>query len=242
MNKILVTFFCLFLLVSCNTNSAKVNPPDSSRDVILKEYVSQADSISYFDTIDANYRFLKAYLNDDTSYLAKSTRDLKDFILAIPRELRVDSCAKTPSLINPSSEEAYRFIYQEVYSSYTANITVSHSNAGTQMHVLVYKPKASNEPCQVIKEYNKEITSEQWDSIVQSLQYADFWGLRGENGQSGIDGTSLYIDGYKRGQNGFEDKLHRVYRWFLGNLGKSAIGDSYKLVYHISGFTQFKIE
>src|SRR6185369_3859607 len=165
MKIILVTFFCLFLLVSCNTNSAKINPPDSSRDVILKEYVSQADSISYFDTIDANYRFLKAYLHDDTSYLAKNTKDLKDFILAIPKELRVDSCAKTPSLINSSSEEAYRFIYQEVYSSYIANITVSHSNAGTQMHVLVYKPKASNEPCQVIKEYDKQITSAQWDSI-----------------------------------------------------------------------------
>jgi hypothetical protein len=240
MNKFcLLSFFCIVLLASCNSPTAKVDSINLAKDTILKQFVAQADSFTYFDTIDANYRLLRAYLYNDTGFLSNHLKELKYTIWTIPKDLQFDSCATTPPLNTLGSDEAYRFIFEEAFNYYKTNITISRSSAGAKMHFLIYRPKASEGPCQIINEYDKQLTSAQWDTIVKSLRYADFWGLRGENGQMGIDGSNLYIDGFRRGQDGNRDKMHRIYRW---SPNESSIWDAYKSVYRFSGFTQFTLE
>src|SRR5436190_20380967 len=91
-------FFCILLSTACRTPEAKVNSINLVKDTLLKQYVAQADSFSYFDTVNSNYRLLKAYLNNDTSYLSNTLRELKYSIWTIPKELQFDSCATTLSL------------------------------------------------------------------------------------------------------------------------------------------------
>jgi len=232
--------FFHFLLISCNTPTAKVRPLCQVRDTILKQNIAKVNSLAYFDTVNSNYRLLRAYLDDDTGFLSESLKELKHTIWTIPKELQSDSCAVVLPLNSLGSNEAYRFIFEEAFNFYKTNITISRSNSGAKMHFLIYKPKVSQEePCHLIKEFVRQITPAQWDTLMRSLRYADFWGLRGENGQTGLDGTILFVDGFLKGQDGNNDKLHRIYRWSPSG---SSIWDTYKYVYRLSGFTQFNLE
>jgi len=229
-------FFYTLLSTSCNTPTEKVDSIKLVKDTLLKQYVAQADSFSYFDTVNSNYRLLRAYLNDDTGFLSTNLKELKYSIWTIPKDLQFDSCATAIPLKSLGSNEAYRFIFEEAFNYYKTNITISRSNSDAKMHFLIYKPKVSQEePCQLIKEFDKQLTSAQWDTLMKSLRYADFWGLKGEIGEIGLDGTKLFVDGFRKGQDG-NDKIHRIYRW--SPKGSSSIWDTYKDVYRLSGFNE----
>ena len=199
-------------IFACASRNDIVRSECDSRDSLISQDIALSESYSYSDTTNPNYRFLKAYSRKDTAYLSRFLEAFKQSMFAVP-ELLIDSCMAAKALISSGTKEAYRFIFQEAWGSYTASITVFHSDSMSNMHVLFYKPKVSDKPCQLLTEYDKALSSAQWDSIRNALNYAEFWGLRGDNGRPGIDGTTLLIDGYKQGNDLEADRQYHVYRW-----------------------------
>lgn len=228
-----ILLLIIAILISCNSQTSCVKLKHSAKDSIVRHYIKLADSFPYFDTTDNHYKMLKAYFGNDTHYLKNSIDDLGYSIALTPKEFIHDSCAKPALLLNRGVDEVYRFVYEGAFNTIKTNITVLNSKSGAELHFLTYKPKVSEEPCKKIDEYHKRLTSKQWEEIKLLIQYADFWGLRCENGQKGVDGASLYVDGYLRGSNKTEDKWQRVYRW---NPKRNAIWDVYELIYEVSGF------
>lgn len=226
----------LFLLSACETKSKISESKNDRSDSILTQYLHRADSFPYFDTSDLNYRLLKAYSSGDTGYLSAKFYELSKSIENIPKELLVDSCITHLSCYDGDFEEAYLFIYEPSFSKYKTNITVVKEIDSAKITFRIYKPKASDETCKLIKEETKPLALSEWETIIKSLKYADFWGMNGSNNQIGLDGSSLVVHGYQKNAQSSEVKERKVYRW---NSELTAIGDVYKLSSRLSGLDQF---
>jgi len=210
----LVLLLCLFA-ASCKVKKTSGQANTPAIDSILQQHLERIESLPYYDTSNYDYQVLKAYYHQDLPFLKQLSAEI-----AFDRQKQsiqeyMDTCVHLPELTTIPVQEAYRFIYMQAFSPNKINITISKQADSVHLHFILFKPRWEKEPCSIIKEYDKKLTLAQWNEFTEAMEYADFWGMKKDNGIHGVDGSSLLVYGYKKANPQYEEpaRSHSIYRW-----------------------------
>jgi hypothetical protein len=229
--------FCLILvqvfLISCQGNNSTTKY--SLKDSILKEHLFALDSLPYYDTTDINYKVLKAYQNNDTTFLKKLHSDIERGRGFAQQWRSMDSCVQQTKLESLNCDEAYRFIYSGPFCPMKQITTISKSGDSINLNFELYQLKWDAMECKKIDAFNKKITTKNWEEITRLMDRDDFLGLKRENNIHGLDGSTLIVIGYaKEGFNHIKAmKYNYVSRW-----SSSILRDAFELVTKLSANKQ----
>ena len=173
------------------------------------------DTLPYYDTSSSEFRLLNAYSSNDTNTLKKIVRHLANVNTKVEWEINLDSCVKLQAFKDIPAEEKYRFNYSSAFCRFTTSTTILKNKESTILNTLVYQHAWDGLPCKIIDQSTIRIDSISWDKFQHSLEVADFWGLKPDNGKHGVDGSTLEIYGFKKGTNAVwnPDKLSVIERW-----------------------------
>lgn len=217
--------------VSCQTHINAVNS-NLSRDSIMKKYFLLVDSLPYFDTLDLKFKLLKAYNENDTGYLKRSYGDLVE-LSKFKKEMSESNICEEPAPLNtPGYEESYRFIYGVAFCDKWVNITIGKNIDSATVELYLYEYIDKETRCKTIKHIKKRINDRDWKNFITDISYADFWGLKEDNGIHGFDGSSLDVTGFEKPRKAFKGNYKRIYRWAAE---ETAIGTSFKHLLNLSG-------
>jgi hypothetical protein len=242
MQRAILIISFLIALLSCQEREVKQSI--SLRDSALSEYLFRGDSIPGFDTTNESYQFLRAYHKNDTAYLVDYLRQEADWkTYSQTKEYKKDikypdSCIYQLHLQETGFEETYRFKYQQSFCPYRLNVTVGRTGDSAELQFILYKPAIdhplNNTGCNIVSQFKKKLTLEQWHQFNQSIKYADFWALKDQNGIQGLDGDNLEVEGYLNEASKVPrpPKYHRIYRWIGSPM---AISDAFHVTLRLSG-------
>ena len=187
MHKVVVGILVL-LLVCCKQPSPPKAQPNF-KDSIIKKYLVFRDSDPFNDSIDYNYRILKAYMNNDSAFFVIMNKRIDQNIQALKEDAFFDSCAHQKQLSELNVDEAFRFVHSQPFCDFHQIITISRSKDA----VLLYYVEFSNgeghmtdfgngiviKPyCTIAKEFDKILSLTDWDNLEKKLDKADYWGLK----------------------------------------------------------------
>ena len=221
MRQIPFILISLFFL-SCN----QVDKTHKSyRDSVIDRYFAMVDSSGQYDTADSQYKTLKAYAYNDTTSLKKI-----DSLTVIHSTNRQNwdlwtSDIPLPELKQLNADEAYRFILSHLGSPAYETVTIYKNDTSIKLHYLFYFHDKENSKFKKGKDFEKQISKDQWDNMTSKLRYSDYWGLKTENGIRGDDGGDLTLIAYKR--SGDNERNHYVHRWLL-----TTLNDTFYYVYN----------
>ena len=173
------------------------------------------DTLPYYDTSVIEFKLLRAYSLNDTNTLEKLVRYLENMNTKVDWQINMDSCVKQQALKDIKAEEKYRFNYGAAFCPYTTSATIIRYKDSTVLTTIVFQHAWDTLPCKIIDQSTIKIDSLSWDKFQESLEVADFWGLKPDNGKHGVDGSSLEVYGFKKGRNSEwnPDKASRIERW-----------------------------
>jgi hypothetical protein len=226
-----LTLFCSLTLTSC-TQRDNSTSKYSIRDTVLKEHFLAIDSLPYYDTTEINYRVLKAYQSNDTTFFKNLSTQIKKASEYKRYWSSMDTCIHQQNLKDLGVDEAYRFEFLPAFCSTPINVTVTIKGDSANLHFLLYQNKHDTVSCKVISEYDKKMSSKEWEEFNDKLSLADIWGLKRENGIHGLDGSTITFIGYQKGNSSFNrpDKICYVNRWEF-----STLHDAFTYLLKISG-------
>jgi len=230
-NKLLSLFILIAVLVSCNYQSNKT-PYYSLKDSVLVKQLNSIESSNEFDTTDINYKTLKAYAANDTAFLKKMYFDIEESEKLNKQIQLIDSCIHQTKLQSLAVDEAYRFIYSAAFCPYNLNVTITKKGDSANLHLILYQYNGNTVNFRIITEFDKIITIRNWEDLVSSLNEADFWGLKKENGVTGFDGDDITVIGYKKRPYWRNNQINYVHRWSVTN---TALREPYNLILKLSG-------
>jgi hypothetical protein len=125
------------VLVSCHDKSRPA-VPYSLRDTVMQSYLKGADSLLGFDTTDANYQLLKAYIEKDTNFLVRFRKNL-ELKYKFQHQLdTMDSFLHRPKLQELDVVEVYRFNYRMAFCPTTLDATISEKDGLVNLHLILY--------------------------------------------------------------------------------------------------------
>ncbi|MBI4946611.1 MAG: hypothetical protein HY840_09440 [Bacteroidetes bacterium] len=199
---------------SCNTNTFH-QTNNETKDSILKKYISIVDTLPYYDTSSIEFKLIKAYSSNDTNTLKKLVGHFENMTRKLDWQINLDSCVKQQAFKDIRSEEKYRFNYSAALCPYATSATIINYKDSTVLNTIVYQYAWDTLPCKVIEQTTVAIDSVGWAMFQESLEVADFWGLRPDNGEHGVDGSTLEIYGFKKGTNSEwdPDRSNFIERW-----------------------------
>lgn len=231
--RTLTSFFMpgIFVLFSC-TYKTKDKPVFSVKDSIVEKYIAFIDSSDQFDLFDRNYNILRAYYNNDTNFLKKLSEQIEDAQKSEDVWIQ-DSCIHQKRIRDLGADEAYRFIYSASFCDYTLNITISKKNKSRNLKLLLAYSESDINPCQIVSDYDKELTANQWDDFLKAIEKADFWGLKRENGVQVLDGDNLRVIGYLDGRSTYSGKTK--FNYVSRQTSYSTLKETFKLALNLSG-------
>lgn len=218
-------FFILQTLLSCNRSDSSKS---SYRDTVLSSYFTMVDSSGKFDTSDINFKALKAYYHDDTSYL----KVLDSYIKQQKTERNNWDLWQTdiplPKLSQLNVDAAFRFVFS-IYGAPTYEaMTVTQRDTIYKLHYLCYYHDWDSSRFDKRKEFEKPISQKEWQEIVSKLLFADYWGLKNQKDYRGADGNDLTVLGYQKFDN--TERSHYVHRWTNTTLNDAFYYIYYKLL------------
>lgn len=107
-----------------------------------------------------------------------------------------------------------------------------------ERHILIdlylYEVSNDRQECKIINHTVKKLNKQNWEDLINGIYYADFWGLKEINGESGFDGSDLRVTGYERKVNTLTGRDKTIYRW---GAEQTAIGQLFKKYFDLSGTT-----
>lgn len=91
--------------------------------------------------------------------------------------------------------------------------------------------------CKIVNSVNKVLSLKEWEEISEAIRFADFWGLKRDNNSTGLDGSSLNVEGFKNEKYKvpLSPQYHVIYRWAAN---RYAIYDAFTLLLKFSGNTK----
>jgi hypothetical protein len=197
--------FALLLIIVLCSDSCRVDKAHdsniSTKDSILKEYISKVDSLPYYDTSSIEFRLLKAYSANDTAGLRKILDRFREDNSEIEWEKKEDSCVHQPEFRDIVADEKYRLDYTPPLCPFTSSTTIVRYHDSTILTTVVYEAAWEKKPCRVLDQSTVLIDESRWEEFQESLVAADFWGLKPHNGFSCNDGNTLEVYGFKKGTN-----------------------------------------
>jgi hypothetical protein len=215
-------FIILATLLSCNQSD---NSKSSYRDTVLGNYFTLVDSSGKFDTSDMNFKALKAYYQNDTSYLTELDRYIKQQKTGRNNWDLWQTDIPLPKLNQLNVDAAFRFIFS-VYDAPTYEaITVTQNDTSYKLNYLCYYRDRGSSQFDKRKEFEKSISKNDWQEIVSKLLYADYWGLKNQKDFRGDDGNDLTVIGYQKFDN--TERSHFVHRW-----ANTTLNDAFYFVYY----------
>jgi hypothetical protein len=230
------TFFllavCFVLLSSCNRNDSPVIT--FNRDTALNSYLQFLDSLPYYDTSDLNYKALKAYKNNDSNFFYEFSNEQK-----IKKEFQNqlasnDTCIKLANLQDLSVDQAYRFKFIPAFCSMPIVTTITKKGDIINLHFIVYQTQYDTINCKMINEIKKQLTLKNWEDFCLKLKQADIWGLKRENGISGLDGSKITFTGFENYPNRDLPSRH----FYIERWGSSTLNDAFNYTILMSGNTK----
>lgn len=223
--RLIISTIAILTFLSCNQTHKTKNV---FGDTVIKKYFALVDTSGKFDTTDINFKALRAYYFNDTTYL----KELDSYIKEQYTERRNwdvwQSDIPLPALNKLNIEVAFRFIFS-VYGSPTYEaITITQTDTIRKLNYLCYYHDKDSSTFHKRKEFEKTINEKDWQEIASKLLYADFWGLKSEKDYRGADGNDLTVIGYQK----FDDneRYHFVHRWTNTTLNDAFYYIYYKLL------------
>ncbi len=217
------TILVLFvLLTACNNSDNKSTKFD--REIALKKYLLAIENIPFYDTSDINFKVLKAYQCNDSLFFSNIENEQK-YENSYEAKLKIkSSCIHLKNLKDLNCDKAYRFTYYAPFCSKPIVATITKKQDSINLHFLVYQLKHDTTPCMIITEFNKRLTSDNWDTFYNKLENADIWGLKRENGRSGVDGSTLTFMAYENDANERNNPRHcYIDRWVYSSLDETFV-------------------
>lgn len=223
--------FLFIILIGVSCNKPKVALKLSSRDSIMNSYFQILDSLPFEDTLSLNFQLLKAYHRNDTAVLREvylNKVNLLHSVQRIPKRHRCD----TNVLVNVMDcDEGYRFSYSASFCDKFAIVTVQKVPGGMAVQSVLYQIDNETQGCTIVKQGNRRFDDKAWNSFSEELDFADFWGLKEENGVTGLDGSSLNIFGFRKSWIPQDIEYKEIRRW---SPEKTAIGQAFKYILDLS--------
>src|SRR5258705_11665985 len=112
-----IFLFLLPFLVCCKESSSPIANV-SFKDSILKEHFAQIDSREFYDTTNYDFKVLKAYYKNDTSFFEQMQKNIEFERKNGNENSYFDSCALLKKLSDLNVDEAYRFQHTESFCFY----------------------------------------------------------------------------------------------------------------------------
>ncbi|HVX27335.1 MAG TPA: hypothetical protein VHB70_13385 [Parafilimonas sp.] len=222
--RLKLLFLLSILVVSCKTETKKENV----RDTVIRNYFRMIDSSGMYDTADINYKALKAYVRNDTTSLKRLDNFIEEKKNNRPNWELWKSDIPLPQLNQLNVEEAYRFIFSIYGAPYYEAITISKKDTAFKLNYLFYEHKRDSSKFDKFKEFEKNITEENWNILTDKINNADFWNLEDDYDYRGKDGSDLTVIGYYK--NEYIEKSHYVHRWNISTLSDASYFVYYKLL------------
>lgn len=204
----LILYMVVTLLCSCTNGGRKQH----TRDLLLSEFIAYHDSTALSDSTDQYYRMLKFYHNNDTAAMKDARNNIAETWQAIKGELkgRYSTCGFPDARLLRGYDEAYQFAYEAFSCNTLFAITVWHKDStfGIKVNEVVVNYQTQTCEKTVLKEMS--IKESDWNNLLSSIHYADFWNGKGQN-NLGFDGSTLVITGYHT--RNVEPRFHTISRW-----------------------------
>src|SRR6186997_3059922 len=135
MIKITAALFSLFLL-SCRPSPPK--PTLSFKDSVVNEYLAQIDSLEFYDTNNYDFKVMKSYFKNDTSFFRQMQKDIEFERENGNENSYFDSCVLLRKLSDLNVDEAYRFQHTESFCFYGQFVTISRIGNSITLHYLEF--------------------------------------------------------------------------------------------------------
>ena len=210
--RLLYFYIFSLLLFSCTgTNSHE--PKSTFRDSVIKFYREEANINRKFDTSDFNYKLLNAYIAYDSAALNKIFAEINKEKESRKWWGQLDSCIKLTSLKDMDIDEGYRFEYDGALCPLRQITTIYKRNDTIKLKFELYQLKWDTAECRKLEEFDRVLILKNWEDFLDKVERGDFWGLKSDNHRFGVDGSTYYITGFKKGSNNLPSKYHFVYRW-----------------------------
>ncbi|UAY50899.1 hypothetical protein [Ferruginibacter albus] len=197
----------LFLFFACKTKTASTSK-QSNKDTILKQYIEYTSRIFKsegefygLDSNEHNYKMLKAYCLDDTTYLKYAVKNMKNLEMS---NTVLDSFWKAhiPVLKNMNIEEGYQFRYSETFCNNYYIFTISRFKDSIKLNTFVYSPEEVDNnkatKLKIIQNSNKLLPVKDWNDLSDAIDLADYWNLKYHNDNVVLDPSNLTVVGIKK--------------------------------------------
>ena len=194
----------IFLLItiiaySCEENENSNKGSLETRDSMLTAFFNMVDTLPYYDTNNLDYRFLKAYRQNDTKTSISIINYLQNTSVKPWMNSYIKPCARNTQFDTLKVEEAYSFFYQSWFCEYYTIATITGNDNNIKATVVVYKNASLTDslPCTIAEQNAVVINSRAWEKFKEAILVSDFWGLKENSDQDLLDGSSLEVLGYK---------------------------------------------
>lgn len=241
--------FSLFVLLLVCCKQPQVNQSHLSfKDSVVKEYLASIDSMEFYDTFSRDFKILKAYAKNDTSFFSSLKKEMQESQQDAVFYGREDSCVMQERLSDLKVDKAYRFKHWEAFCHFMHNITITligskvtleyieYSNGFGQAltivksggDIITIKPY-----CTITKQTQKSLSMKEWKELERKAREADFWGLK-EEGGGGLDGSTWQVDAYVNEKFKYSSyrSSHSVWRH---NVSSKCFQDLGRYMFYLSG-------
>lgn len=235
-----IFFFCVLLFFCCKERQLPQSKI-SFKDSVVKEYLAAIDSMEFYDTLNRDFKILKAYATNDTSFFSTLKKDIQQSQQDVAFYGREDSCVKQKKLSDLQADKVYRFKHWEAFCFYSQNITIKLAGDRVSLHYIEYSNNHNgqtytlvksngdtlkiNPYCTVVKEFDKTLFLKEWEELERKVRNADYWGMRAKGG-GGLDGSIWQIDAFIEEEfpARTEKRSHSVWRHSLFSRGFKDLG------------------
>lgn len=198
----------------------------------MTKYFQVIDSLPYIDSLDQDFKLLKAYHTGDTAFLRKNYDNVAG-LLKYRKEMLENHICEEPAALNTLNyEEAYRFSYGAAFCDQSANLTIGKSGDSITVDLYLYEYNDDQTECKILTHTMQLADKSTWDILINGIEQSDFWGLKEDNGRHGVDGSVLTVTGYERPIKAFEGRYKKIYRWSAEAM---TIGILFKKLLDLSG-------
>lgn len=224
----LFILFSLLIFISCRQPTG-IRKPISLKDSVAKKHLALIDSLDYYDTLDEDYRMLRAYVNNDSNYFIEMSERIRAYEEDRKENPRLDTCVHLPKLSNLNVDEAYRFYHNQSFCYYGQRITIARTGDSVWLQYVEYGAtdvdrkveyttpdgiRVVGPGCKIENEFEKQLSLKDWEKLEQLIHDADYWGLKEANQETCTDGSRWTIEAFTKKGRYYDNgkKVHRVFR------------------------------
>jgi hypothetical protein len=202
------------IVYSCNRNPNQTIPK-ITKDTVLSSFFSMVDTMPYYDTNNIDFKFLKAYRDNDTLGLTSIIDYVKVRSVKPWMNSYLKPCAKNQEFDTLKADEAYRFVYESSFCKYFTVATIIQKGNNIKASAVVYENASLRDstPCTIAQQNEVILDSISWEKFQDVIVATDFWGLKEDNDYHGVDGSSLDVLGYQKSFRGLGERRSYVTRW-----------------------------